>query len=66
MQGYKIEFSVFAESQQEADAVSKAFGQFVDGLAHEGIAVSANKLLSIISKWGSNPMIKNYFNGKKM
>ena len=61
MQGYKIQFSIFANSQEEADAVSRAFGQFVDERAHEGIAVSADRLLSIVSKWGTNPIIKNYF-----
>lgn len=61
MQGYKIMFNVFANSQDEADAVSKAFGQFVNDRAREGVAVSANKLLAIISKWGTNPIVKNYF-----
>ena len=61
MQGYKIQFSIYANSQEEADAVSRAFGQFVDERAREGIAVRADRLLSIVSKWGTNPIIKNYF-----
>ena len=45
----------------EADAVSKAIGDFVNGCAKEGIAVTANRLLSIISKWGNSSIVKNYF-----
>lgn len=61
MQGHKIEFNVFAESQMEADAVSKAIGDFVNGCAKEGVAVTANRLLSIISKWGNSSIVRNYF-----
>ena len=61
MSGYEVKFNIYANSQQEADAVSMAFGKFVDERAREGVAVSASKLLSIVSKWGSNPIIKNYF-----
>ena len=61
MQGHKIEFNVFAESQMEADAVSKTIGDFVNDCARNGIAVTANKLLAILSKWGSSTIVRNYF-----
>lgn len=61
MQGYKIEFRIFAESQEQADAVGQALGRFVDDRAKEGIAVSADKMLAAVARWGKSPIIRNYF-----
>lgn len=61
MEGYKIQFNIYANSQEEADAVSRIFAQFVNDNAKEGRAVTAQKLLSVVSKWGTNPIVKNYF-----
>ena len=61
MQGYSIQFKVYANSQQEADMAGKAVAQFVDNMAQHGIAVTANKLTAAVQNWGDNIMVKNYF-----
>ena len=60
MQGYKIEFSIYANSPEEAASVSKALGQFVDDCAREGIAVRASRIIEIITKWGKSPVVRNF------
>lgn len=61
MQGYSIQFKVYANSQQEADMAGKAIAQFVDSMAQQGIAVTADKLTAAVQSWGDNIMVKNYF-----
>ena len=59
MQGYEVKFNIFANSQEEADAVSKAFGEFVNDNARRGVAVSANKILEAFARWGGNAFVRN-------
>lgn len=61
MQGYSIQFKVFANSQQEADSAGRAIALFVDSMAQQGIAVTASKLTAAVQNWGDNIMVKNYF-----
>lgn len=65
MQGYEVRFNIFAESQEEADAVSMVFKDFVNENARRGVAVTAAKITSAVRRWGSNPFIRerlnNYF-----
>ena len=61
MQGFVIKFKVYANTQEEADAASNAFCKFVDDMAEKGIAVTAEKLSSAISKWKDNYFVTSYF-----
>ncbi len=65
MNGYKVGFNVFAESQEEADAVSRLLGDFVNDCARKGIAVTAAKINAAVRRWGGNAFIRgridNYF-----
>ena len=61
MEGHEIRFKVYATSQEEADAASKAIKDFVTEMAKKGIAVSANKITSAVGKWKGNVFVTNYF-----
>ena len=61
MIGAKITFNVYANSQEEADVASKAIATFVDNMAKQGVAVTANKLSQAVQSWGNNPLVRNYF-----
>jgi hypothetical protein len=62
MQGYKVSFNVFAESQEEADRVSRLLGSFVNDCASRGVAVTATKINAAVSKWGGNAFIRDRIN----
>lgn len=61
MIGAKIVFNVYANSQEEADVASKAIATFIDNMAKQGVAVTAEKLSQAIQSWGNNPLVRNYF-----
>lgn len=61
MQGYKIQFNAYANSQEEADKASKTIAEYVDRMARQGVAVTADKIAGALSTWGDNIMVKNYF-----
>lgn len=61
MEGYKIEFNVYADSQQEADAAAKAVKDMIAEYGSKGIAVTARKIESAIRQWKGNPIVAGYF-----
>jgi len=61
MKGFNVSFNVFADSQEEADKASMAIRQFIDNNAKQGIAITANKLVEAIGKWGNNFLVNSYF-----
>lgn len=61
MIGAKVAFNVYANSQEEAEAASKAIADFVDKMAKQGVAVTAEKLTQAVRNWGNNPLVRNYF-----
>ena len=61
MEGFIVQFKVYANSQQEADAASDALRKFVDDMGAKGIAVTASKLSSAISRWKDNYFVISYF-----
>lgn len=61
MQGYKIEFNVYAESQAEADQAAEAIKRFISAQAQEGRAVTAKKISEAVTRWSNNFFVKNYF-----
>lgn len=61
MKGYKIEFFVYAESQEEADEACRTIKEFIDSNAREGRAVTAKKISDAVTRWSNNFFVKNYF-----
>ena len=61
MQGYRIEFNVYAESQAEADQAAEAIKAFISSYAQEGRAVTAKKIGEAVSRWKNNFLVRNYF-----
>ena len=62
MKGYRVSFNVFAESQEEADMVSRLIGNFVNDCASRGVAVTASKITAAVSRWGGNTFIRDRIN----
>ena len=62
MQGFKVSFNVFAETQEEADKVSRMLGNFVNDCASRGVAVTAAKINAAVSRWGGNALIRDRIN----
>lgn len=52
-------FKIIANSQQEADELSKALGWFVDDVRSRGANVTATKVSEVIYHWKDNPLIRN-------
>lgn len=52
-------FKIIADSQQEADELSKALGWFVDSVRRHGVNVTAKRASEAIRKWESNPLVKS-------
>lgn len=65
MQVSKITFNVWAESEAEAEELSRAIGAFIDEQGQQGRRVTAKKLAEAIRKWKDNPLVRstiiNYF-----
>lgn len=60
MKGFQVSFNVFANSQEEADKASMVIRKFVDDNARQGIAVTANKLIEALNKYGNNMFVNSY------
>ncbi len=61
MEGYPVQFNVYAESREEADAASSAIKAFIPSQAERGVAVTAAKLTEAVRKWGDNFLVTSYF-----
>ena len=61
MGGYEIKFNVYANSQEEADRASEMIKSFISEKAKQGIAVTADRLVSAIVKYRDNYFVTNYF-----
>ena len=60
MEGYEVKFKLYAESQEQADALSRAVRDFVRRQGDRGIAVTADKMAEAIRRWGDNPFVLNF------
>ena len=61
MGGYEIKFNVYANSQEEADRASEAIKAFISEKARMGVAVTADRLTSAISKYKDNYFVASFF-----
>ena len=58
MQGFEINFKIYAETQEEIDEAAKIIQDFVNEHAKEGRAVTAKKISEIIPKWKENFLVR--------
>lgn len=59
MQGFEVKFNVYANSQAEADELTRAVKDFISDHARHGVAVTATKLTSAIRRFGESPITRN-------
>ena len=59
MQGYKIQFQIYAENEQEAENARQAIVGFIKELASYGRAVTGRKIAKGLPLWKSNPFVRN-------
>jgi hypothetical protein len=59
MQGFEVKFNIYAETQEEADAVSQVVKDFISENARKGVAVTANKVVQAVRRWGGNSFLRN-------
>lgn len=59
MKPYKVEFYIYAESQEEVEQAQKAAHEFVRTQYNRGRIVSARKLAEALRKAQNNPIIGN-------
>jgi hypothetical protein len=60
MQPIKIEFYVYADSADEATALSQSLRDFVESKRSQGIAVTADMLTQLLCKYKDNFFVNNY------
>lgn len=54
----KIEFNVWANSDEEADELKKEIGAFINYHGQQGRKVTASKLVEALRRWQINPLVK--------
>ena len=59
MEGYKIQFCIYGDSEEEAENARKAIVAFISELAYNGRAVTGNKILLALKKLKENKFMKN-------
>lgn len=59
MQVSKITFNVWAESEAEAEELSRSIGAFIDEQGQQGRRVTAKKLTEAIGRWKENHLVRN-------
>lgn len=59
MKGYPITLNIYAENEKEAERARQALISFISQHAREGRAVTGNKIEQAVSKWESNPLVRN-------
>lgn len=59
MKGYKIEFQIYADSEQEVEDAKKAIIMFISELANCGRAVTGKKIAESLPRWKENVFVRN-------
>lgn len=54
----KIEFNIWANSDEEADDLKKEICAFINFHGQQGRKVTASKLVEALRRWQSNPLVK--------
>lgn len=61
MKPYKIEIYVYADSDEQASQVQTAARDFVRKKYEKGILVTAQKIMSALSRFEDNIMVNQFF-----
>lgn len=61
MKPYKIEIYVYADSEEQAAQVQTAARNFVRRKYEKGILVTAQKIMSALSRFEDNIMVNQFF-----
>ena len=59
MKGYKIQFEIYAESEEEATRAERAIKMFISQHALAGRAVTGDKIARALPQWERNPIVRN-------
>ena len=54
LQVYKLDMYVYANSKEEADRLEQSLKDFVNRQRERGVVVTAEKLNSLLNKWGNS------------
>lgn len=54
----KIEFNIWANSDEDADELKKEICAFINYHGQQGRKVTASKLVEALRRWQSNPLVK--------
>ena len=54
----KIEFNIWANSDEEADELKKEICAFINYHGQQGRKVTASNLVEALRRWQSNPLVK--------
>ena len=65
MKPYKVQFFLYAESQEEVDELERALFDFVNEKRNMGIAVSATKICRALNSFKGNILLNNYSKQQK-
>lgn len=60
LQVYKLDMYVYAKSKEEADTLEQSLKDFVNRQRIRGVAVTADKLNSILKQYGDNKLITDF------
>ena len=60
MQGYKISFCIYAETEEEAEEARAAVVDFINAHARQGRAVTGEKIATAMRNWDKNPIVRNH------
>lgn len=55
----KVEFAIWAKSEEEGDVLKEALTDFINEHAAEGRRVTARKVVEAIRNWRSNVLVQN-------
>ena len=66
LKGFPLQVNIYAHSEEEVEECRKAIISFIGLHASQSRAVTAKKIANALSRWDSNPIVKNkiiqYFN----
>lgn len=59
MEAHKVEFVIWADSDEECNELSETLHKFVNDNGEKGRAVTAKKVTEAIKKWQDNIFVRN-------
>ena len=65
MKPFRVQFFLYAESQEEVDDLERALFDFVNEKRNMGIAVTASKVFRALNSFKGNILVNNYLKQQK-